>query len=658
MNYTLFTFHFIAATFLIIALFTKEKRKIVLLGLFGLFLSGFGIIYQMGSLEGRHWPHIIFALLFTLSFYTKKMRRKALFFLYTLLLMSGHVTTLGINYFTGHQERFLLSKLESNPHVIKNEAYIDFKREVLPVLRKKCFSCHYETNHNLFGYPKILTHLNGLSPSSPLWRRITLSPTHPQHMPLGKGYLLKEEAQVLKEWMIAGGLSVEAAYQTREKTPASDHWFLKKPLNKEGHFNLSESLAALYSNTKEIPPHRLQRKLFLSLLGRLPLTTEQDLRSKSYKKVVTTLLRRDDFNVNMMLFLQDYFRMSDSPELEEDDVLPNHKEIKDKIYHLLKKNSSLETIFRDILKTPNKNQVSLYRHTPRFVKDEIYAASLALNNLYQGTLGITVDCARCHDHKYAPISNETYYGHLSLYNEVYDFYDFKNYRLRVAKGHLPKKEFIEVFQNTTGQFETSLEGFRNLYTDPDNGIGYFTYRHFVNSLWVHLTGKGFYSPKEDPLLSKEAPPHFSILEHLTLEFIKRKTDLRWLVKEIVQSPAFTKTGDNLPLRAPMEMSSLQIRDSLLSIRSHREGPSSTFTKSAYLPRKQNYATIDFFPLQENIIKENLTLQSFSKDTIENLLSRPETDTEKKMRMNFTKTFPAGDWVRLILSSNEFLQYDQ
>ncbi len=77
------------------------------------------------------------------------------------------------------------------------------------------------------------------------------------------------------------------------------------------------------------------------------------------------------------------------------------------------------------------------------VEDRLEVISDELDILGRGLLGLTLNCARCHDHKYDPLTMEDYYGLTAIFKGAYDEYDwmtpqkFNNQWEKMKQRHLP-----------------------------------------------------------------------------------------------------------------------------------------------------------------------------------------------------------------------------
>ena len=58
------------------------------------------------------------------------------------------------------------------------------------------------------------------------------------------------------------------------------------------------------------------------------------------------------------------------------------------------------------------------------VEDRLEVISDQIRVLTEGVMGLTMECARCHDHKYDPLSQRDYYSLLAVFKGAYDEYDW------------------------------------------------------------------------------------------------------------------------------------------------------------------------------------------------------------------------------------------
>lgn len=230
----------------------------------------------------------------------------------------------------------------------------------------------------------------------------------------------------------------------------------------------------------------------------------------------------------------------------------------------------------------------------------------------RGLLGLTVACARCHDHKYDPIPTEDYYALAGIFASTAMFNlpksddaekkdsgdakkpeeamhvvrDGKPVDLQVMirgdvkrKGALAPRGFLQVLcgQETPRWEVAETSGRRELaeaIVSPQNPL---TARVIVNRVWSTIIGRPLVTTPSNFGRLGEEPSHPQLLDDLAVRFVESGWSIKWLVREIVLSSTYQQTSlasqdvetrdpDNVWL-ARMNRKRLPIeawRDSLLS----------------------------------------------------------------------------------------------
>ncbi len=201
----------------------------------------------------------------------------------------------------------------------------------------------------------------------------------------------------------------------------------------------------------------------------------------------------------------------------------------------------------------------------------------ATEAITQKFLGIQLQCARCHDHPFEKWTQEDFYGVAAFYARLRVVnIGKKNKQKAIAIGEMNKGDVLftgpvseqEVGQKGKPVMPKFLGGAklkepelpkdfkepRNFpnnkpppapkfsrknamaewITAPDNP--YFA-RAAVNRVWAQFMGKGLVDPV-DNLSEKNPASHPQLLNDLTTEFVNHKFDMRWLIKEILNSKTY------------------------------------------------------------------------------------------------------------------------
>ncbi len=201
----------------------------------------------------------------------------------------------------------------------------------------------------------------------------------------------------------------------------------------------------------------------------------------------------------------------------------------------------------------------------------------------RGLLGLTVACARCHDHKYDPIRTEDYYGLAGIFASTEMFnrplsaeaaeQDVKkdgkkdgkkkdvkpNESLHIVRegtakdlhvfvrgdvenrGPLAPRRFLPILTSAPQPF-TEGSGRKQLaeaIVDPSNPV---TARVIVNRIWAAYFGRGLVGTASNFGLLGDRPTHPELLDDLAVRFMQNGWSLKWLHREIVLSATYRRSS--------------------------------------------------------------------------------------------------------------------
>ena len=189
-------------------------------------------------------------------------------------------------------------------------------------------------------------------------------------------------------------------------------------------------------------------------------------------------------------------------------------------------------------------------------------------------LGITVGCARCHDHKIDPISSEEYYRLTAVFFDLAEVTDRvgvntiqvlrEPHLLAGGSWQRPVKKvepgFVRVLmrgenrseiwltENTTDSGGANSRQIRPRYalarwlTDVERGAGGLLARVMVNRMWQHHFGRGLVNTPNDFGRLGEPPTHPELLDWLAGELIRGGWRLKPLHRRIMASAAYRQAA--------------------------------------------------------------------------------------------------------------------
>ncbi|MFM7918669.1 MAG: DUF1549 and DUF1553 domain-containing protein, partial [Planctomycetaceae bacterium] len=244
----------------------------------------------------------------------------------------------------------------------------------------------------------------------------------------------------------------------------------------------------------------------------------------------------------------------------------------------------------------------------------------------RGLMGLTVSCARCHDHKYDPVSQADYY---SLYGVFASSEEpgGEPSALRLVDRAQPIEPVIFLRGSPGNRGPAVPRRFLSALSAPDaatwqNGSGRLelaqaitstsnplTARVTVNRIWMHLFGTGLVDTPGDFGVRTERPRHAELLDWLSAEFMANGWSRKTLLKTILQSQTWRQNSDRQPAAEHVDpenrlfarMNRLRLdfeaqRDSVLAASGQLDltvgGPSADLANDPAVKRRAVYARID------------------------------------------------------------------
>ncbi len=327
-----------------------------------------------------------------------------------------------------------------------NAPAVDYVTQVKPLLRERCYSCHgtLKQESGLRLDSGALIRQGGDSgpivlatdPSgSPLLERISAQDPGHRMPPIGKP-LSAEQIQLMREWVAAG--SPSPADEQPEEDPRQ-HWAFRLPVRPtlpiiprpDWAYNPIDQLVyAVYDREQLTPaqdadPAVRLRRVYLDLIGLPPDTAElaaflEDPSQDHYLRVVDRLLASPQYGERWGRHWMDVWRYSDwYGRRKENDVRNSAPQIwrwRDWIVNSLNQDKSYARMVEEMLAADElaATDDSAWPATGYLIRNYY---SLNPNEWmrhsveYTGKafLGLTFNCAHCHDHKYDPITHEDYF---------------------------------------------------------------------------------------------------------------------------------------------------------------------------------------------------------------------------------------------------------
>ncbi len=389
------------------------------------------------------------------------------------------------------------------PQAPAPDASATFEQKIRPILEANCCKCHNAEKHK----GKLdMTSLERLAkgggtgpviepgePDGSLLFQLIQKDNEP-HMP-PEGQLSETEMKTIRDW-IAGLPKDRPLFEASSLSGSGSegsalHWSfqpirdpalpeLKRPqgvINEVDRFVLAKLQAKGLTFNPPASPRELIRRATFDLTG-LPPTPEEvqaflsDTSPDAYEKLLDRLLASPAYGERWGRHWLDVARYADSDGFEFDVDRPHAFRYRDYVIRSFNADKPydrfiLEQLAGDELypyKAEALTATGFCRHGPTIdnqvnEKNRLDELDDVLSTTSSVFLGLTIGCARCHDHKYDPISQKNYYEMLAIFNsrEKIDYNvgtPEERERLRQHNGQLHRR--IQEHKQRLRDVETSV----------------------------------------------------------------------------------------------------------------------------------------------------------------------------------------------------------
>ena len=380
------------------------------------------------------------------------MKKDLLFFIVPLLCV------LILKYYSSKPSVTEISNTKQSVELIKSDFKIDevnFNFDVKPILSDKCYTCHgpddkaRKANLRLdieSGFYKSLEDnpnhyvINKNSPEkSEILNRINSeNASYVMPPPESNLKLSDREKEVLKKWVDQGGNWEPHWAYTKPKLPNIPEIDLENWASNEIDYFIAKKLNSVGMTPSEKEEKEiLIRRAYFDLIG-LPPTIQEidefvsDNSNNAYEKVIDKLLESKSYGERMAAIWMDLSRYGDSHGYQDDQeriMWP----WRDWVIHAYNTNMTYDKFITwqmagDMLPNATKEQIiaSGFNRNHKITQEggvvpEEYRVEYVADRTVTSAkimMGLTVECARCHTHKYDPISHDEFFSLYSFFNNV------------------------------------------------------------------------------------------------------------------------------------------------------------------------------------------------------------------------------------------------
>ncbi len=534
---------------------------------------------------------------------------------------------LALKYFDSFSVSEQITGVESSEILISHNNIpetVDFNFHVKPIISDKCFACHgpdekeraanlrldtedglYQLTEELSSYvvdkksPKKSEMLNRIFHENP---SIVMPP------PESNLVLSDYEKEILNKWILQGGKWKKHWSYNKPIKPQIPDVKNKSWINNDIDYFTLKNIEANGLNISSVEDKEiLIRRLYFDLIG-LPPSVEEideflnDKTGNSYEKIVDKLLNSENYGERMASIWMDIARYGDSHGYQ-DDLERVMWPWRDWVIHAYNSNLPYDEFITwqlagDLIPNATKEQIIAtgFNRNHKITQEggvipEEYRTEYVAdrtNTTSKMMLGLTMECARCHSHKYDEISHDEYYGMFSYFNNIdeeglityqdkapkpnitvsrkdidndlgfiklpdsIDEVTFmvmketenlrKTYVLERGSYDAPSREVKPMTPNAVLPINKSNSNrldLANWFFDDENPL---TSRVVVNRLWQQFFGVGIVATPDDFGSQGNRPTNPELLDWLSVTYMENGWDTKKFIKKIVTSKTYMQSS--------------------------------------------------------------------------------------------------------------------
>lgn len=505
---------------------------------------------------------------------------------------------------------------------------VSYNFNIRPIFSDKCFKCHGpDANKRQAGLrldiaedafkalkdnPRSHAFVPGDPPSSEVFVRITSEDSSVMMPPPASNLkrLTPHEIDLVKKWIKQGAkYEKHWAFVPPKEAPVPDVDDKTWPKNQIDYFVLNKLEKQGIAPNPEADKERLLKRVCLDLTG-LPPSLQlmdsfmADNSPNAYEKVVDNLLKSPTYGEKMTLHWLDVSRYADSHGYQDDNYRSQWP-WRDWVIHAFNENLPYNKFITwqlagDLLPNATKEQILAtgFNRNHKITEeggviDEEYRVAYVTdrtNTFGKALLGVTIECAHCHDHKYDPFSQKEYYQLFAFFNtvrekgiestvggpETYAKKPLMQITNEDVKGILKfvnkqdtNKLIVSVMGDTIRKTYILKRGNYDMHGDsvepgtpkailpfpanyPKNRLGLaewlfnkqnpLTARAFVNQEWQEFFGKGIVKSSGDFGMQGDLPTNQPLLDWLSADFRDHGWNIKRLVKQMVMSATYRQSA--------------------------------------------------------------------------------------------------------------------
>lgn len=382
----------------------------------------------------------------------------------------------------------LLAVLIPTPFNLSIAQTIDFRTQIQPILSEHCSQCHgvdEETREGGLrldlrdaaitggdsGQPAIVA--GNASQSAMIHRVLSSDPDVLMPPPSLQKPLSKQQIELLSQWIDQGA-------------PFAKHWAFEPPTrpSTEGTQSIDELVSSTLAskNWPTAGPAKsweLCRRIYLDLIG-IPPSPEQlaQFEIDGVEATVDRLLADTRFAEKWARPWLDVARYSDTNGYEKD-LQRDQWAWRDWVIDALQNDMPydqfiLEQIAGDLLPNATQEQIiatgflrnSMINEEGAIIPEQFRMVEMfdRMDCIGKAVLGISIQCAQCHTHKFDPITHDEYYGMFAFLNNTYESRSWvyapeQLQTIREIRDEIQKS--IESYKAVNPEWTTAIQSWKN-----------------------------------------------------------------------------------------------------------------------------------------------------------------------------------------------------
>lgn len=530
-----------------------------------------------------------------------------------------------INEYPKSQSMFLVSS-ELEVSDVSVPAVVNYNFDVKPILSDKCYKCHgpdpkaveadFRLDVNDHWYrvseedpEKQIIFPNEVSKSELVNRIRSTSSSHQMPPPESNLVLTEREKQIIEKWIGQGAKwETHWAYIHPFKSAPPKNNFDAWDTNPIDLFVKGQMDKSGLKPSERAPKDLLLRRLYFDLTGLPPSVAELDLfleddSDDAYEKVVDLLLQSSSYGERMASIWMDIARYADTNGYQ-DDTERFMWPWRDWVIHAYNKNLPYDEFVTwqlagDLLPASTKEQIlatgfnrnHMITQEGGVIEEEYrveYVADRTVTTA-KSFMGLTMECARCHDHKYDELTQKDFFNLYSFFNRLDEKgrigytetaapiikldQELVNAELNFVQwpDSIPNLEVmvmdeVEDLRKTYVLNRGAYDAPTNIEVEggmPDNILPFdprfpknrlglsqwlfdsknpLTSRVAINNLWQQLFGMGIVATPSDFGNQGALPSHPKLLDWLAVTFVEEGWDTKKMIKRMVMSSAYQQSS--------------------------------------------------------------------------------------------------------------------